>query len=87
MALHFTKQEFANRKYKVSITSIKKAGSVSGQDYGNFSVTLRKIDDTDNKVVAVEGKGGTEFMLKKCKNKTFKHEGVLVKFPKKKTGS
>ena len=44
----------SNRKYKVSVTSIKKAGSVSGQDYGNFSVTVRKIDDTDNKVVALE---------------------------------
>ena len=44
----------SNRYYKVSIVAIKKAGSVSGQDYGNFSVTLRKIDDTDNKVVAVE---------------------------------
>ena len=44
----------SNRYYKVSVVAIKKAGSVSGQDYGNFSVTLRKIDDTDNKVVAVE---------------------------------
>lgn len=44
----------SNRYYKVSVVAIKKAGSVSGQDYGNFSITLRKIDDTDNKVVAVE---------------------------------
>ena len=44
----------SNQYYKVSIVAIKKAGSVSGQDYGNFSVTLRKIDDTDNKVVSVE---------------------------------
>ena len=36
--------------FKSSRKPIKKAGSVSGQDYGNFSVTLRKIDDTDNKV-------------------------------------
>jgi len=36
------------------------------------------------KVVAIEGKGGTKKMLKKCKNKKFKNEGVLVKFPKKK---
>ncbi|MDC0142536.1 UDP-2,3-diacylglucosamine diphosphatase LpxI [Candidatus Pelagibacter sp.] len=36
------------------------------------------------KIVAVEGKGGTEKMLKKCKSKKFKNNGVLVKFPKKK---
>ena len=35
------------------------------------------------KVVAIEGKGGTHKMLKKCKNKRFKNQGVLVKFPKK----
>ena len=38
----------------------------------------------NNKVVAVEDKGGTEKMLKKCKSKKFKNKGVLVKFPKKK---
>ena len=38
----------------------------------------------NNKVVAIEGKGGTERMLKKCRNKKFKNKGVLVKFPKKK---
>ncbi len=37
----------------------------------------------NNKVVAIEGKGGTEKMLKKCRNKKFKNKGVLVKFPKK----
>ena len=35
-------------------------------------------------VVAIEGKGGTETMLKKCKSKKFRNSGVLVKFPKKK---
>ena len=38
----------------------------------------------NNKVIAIEGKGGTERMLKKCRNKKFKNKGVLVKFPKKK---
>jgi len=38
----------------------------------------------DNKVVAIEGRGGTEKMLKKVKRKKFKNNGVLVKFPKKK---
>ena len=36
------------------------------------------------KVVAIEGKGGTEKMLGRCKGKKFKNKGVLVKFPKKK---
>ena len=38
----------------------------------------------NNKVVAIEGKGGTEKMLKKCKIKGIRNNGVLVKFPKKK---
>ena len=38
----------------------------------------------NRKVVAIEGKGGTEKMLKKCKSKKFSNKGVLVKFPKKK---
>ncbi len=38
----------------------------------------------NKKVVAIEGRGGTQKMLKKCKNKKFKRKGVLVKFPKKK---
>ena len=36
------------------------------------------------KVLAIEKKGGTEQMLKKCKSKKFNNSGVLVKFPKKK---
>ena len=38
----------------------------------------------NRKVVAIEGKGGTEKMLKKCISKKFRNKGVLVKFPKKK---
>ncbi len=38
----------------------------------------------NRKAVAIEGKGGTKKMLKKCKSKKFKNQGVLVKFPKKK---
>ena len=38
----------------------------------------------NNKVVAIEGKGGTEKMLKKCRIRKFKNKGVLLKFPKKK---
>jgi len=38
----------------------------------------------NKKIVAIEGKDGTQKMLKKCKSKKFKNKGVLVKFPKKK---
>jgi len=38
----------------------------------------------NNKVVAIEGKGGTKRMLKKSKSKKQRNKGVLVKFPKKK---
>ena len=38
----------------------------------------------DNKVIAIEGRGGTKAMLKKCKKYKIKNKGVLVKFPKKK---
>jgi UDP-2,3-diacylglucosamine hydrolase len=38
----------------------------------------------NKKVVSIEGKGGTQKMLVKCRSKKFKNHGVLVKFPKKK---
>ena len=38
----------------------------------------------NDKVIAIEGKGGTQKMLNKCKGKIFNNKGVLVKFPKKK---
>ena len=38
----------------------------------------------NQKVVAIEGEGGTQKMLKRCKSKKFRKKGVLVKFPKKK---
>ena len=38
----------------------------------------------NKKVVSVEGKGGTEKMLKNSKSIKFRNHGVLVKFPKKK---
>ena len=38
----------------------------------------------NNKIMAIEGRGGTEKMLKKCKSNKFINNGVLVKFPKKK---
>jgi hypothetical protein len=55
--------------------------------------TLSKLDKyafsqgtivRNNKVIAIEGKGGTERMLKRSRSKTQRYKGVLVKFPKKK---
>ena len=38
----------------------------------------------ENKVLAIESKGGTQKMLNKIKKNKFSPKGVLVKFPKKK---
>ena len=38
----------------------------------------------NNKIVSIEGKGGTKKMLEKCRSKKFRNHGVLVKLPKKK---
>ena len=38
----------------------------------------------NEKVVSIEGKGGTQKMLEKSRSKKFRNQGVLVKLPKKK---
>jgi len=38
----------------------------------------------NKKVIAIEDGGGTDKMLKKCRNKKFNSTGVLIKFPKEK---
>ena len=38
----------------------------------------------NRKVVSIEGRGGTQKMLQRCKSKKFRNKGVLAKFPKKK---
>ncbi len=61
---------------------IKKAIEIlNGLKQYNFSqgVVVR-----NNKVVSIEGKGGTKKMLKKSRSKKFRNHGVIVKFPKKK---
>ena len=68
-----------NRKDKIdikkAITTLNRLGKY------NFSqgAVVR-----NRKVVAIEGKSGTQKMLKRCKSKKFRNRGVLVKFPKKK---
>ena len=62
-------------------------------DIGKAILTLNKLDKynysqgvvvRNRKVIAVEGKDGTQKMIKKCKSMKFRNNGVLVKFPKKK---
>ena len=55
--------------------SIKALNKTRSYNYSQGAVSR------NNKVIAIEGKGGTEKMLKQIKNKG---NGVLVKFPKKK---
>ena len=60
---------------------VKAIRTLNGLDKYNYSqgTVVR-----NKKVIAIESKCGTEKMLKKCKSKKFKKEGVLAKFPKKK---
>jgi len=64
-----------NADIKKAITTLNKLGKYN---YSQGVVVRNK------KVVSIEGRGGTQKMLKRCKNKKFRNKGVLVKFPKKK---
>jgi len=68
-----------NKKDK---TDIKKAITTLNR-LGKYTFS-QGVVVRNKKVVAIEGKGGTQKMLKKCKSKKFRNKGVLVKFPKKK---
>ena len=61
---------------------IKKAISTLSK-LGKYTFTQGTVV-RNNKVVAIERRGGTERMLKRSKSKTQRYKGVLVKFPKKK---
>ena len=67
---------------KVDKLDINKAIKILNQ-LGKYTFSQGTVV-RNNKVIAIEGKGGTQKMLKKCKNKKHKNNGVLVKFPKKK---
>ena len=63
-------------------TDIKKAISTLNKlSKYNFS---QGVVVKNKKILAIEGKGGTQKMLKKCKIEKNKKKGVLVKLPKKK---
>jgi len=59
----------------IAITTLNKLGNYN---FSQGTVVRNK------KVISIEGKSGTEKMLKECKSKKFRNNGVLVKFPKKK---
>ena len=68
-----------NREDKIDINkAIKTLNRLGKYTFSKGAVVRNK------KVIAIEGKGGTLKMLKRCKSKKFKNKGVLVKFPKKK---
>jgi len=66
------------------------------QDHEDIKIAIKKLNNLgkydfsqgvvvrDQKVIAIEGKGGTAAMLRKSKSKIFRNKGVLVKYPKKK---
>ena len=43
-----------NDDFKISISNIKAAGSVTGDDYGSFTLQVRKGDDTDTRPISLE---------------------------------
>ena len=61
---------------------IKKAISTLGK-LGKYTFSQGTVV-RNNKVIVIEGKGGTERMLKINRTKRQRNKGVLVKFPKKK---
>ena len=78
--------------HKGNYTNIKPTKD-DNKDIDKAIKTLNKLNQynysqgtvvRNGKVIAIEGKGGTQKMLNKCKGKIFKNKGVLVKFPKKK---
>ena len=68
-----------NKKDKIdikkAITALNKLGKYN---FSQGAVVRNK------KVVAIEGKDGTQKMINRCRSKKIKNKGVLVKFPKKK---
>ena len=78
---------------KKGIYSKTKPNSEDKNDIKKAIYTLKKLGNynhsqgvviRNNKIAQIEGKGGTEKMLKRCKSLKTLKSGVLVKFPKKK---
>ena len=68
-----------NKKDKIDISkAILTLNKLNKYNFSQGAVVRSK------KIIAVEGRGGTQKMLEKCKKNKTKNNGVLVKFPKKK---
>ena len=68
-----------NGEDKIDIKkAIKTLGKLGKYNFSQGAVVR------NNKVIAIEGKEGTDKMLIKCRNKKYKSKGSLIKFPKKK---
>ncbi len=68
-----------NKEDKVDINkAIKTLNRLGKYNFSQGTVVRNR------RVVCIEGKSGTQKMLKRCKSKKFRNKGVLVKFPKKK---
>ena len=67
---------------KLDHINIKKAIQTLN-NLGNYNFS-QGVVVKNNKVIAIEGAGGTEKMLRKCRSKKSIKNGVLVKLPKKK---
>ncbi len=67
---------------KEDIIDIKKATTTLNR-LGKYNFSQGAVV-RNKKVIAVEGQGGTQKMLKKSKSNKLRNKGVLVKFPKKK---
>ena len=81
--LTLLKGNYSNTKpNKVDKMNIKKA-FITLNRLGKYNFSQGAVV-RNRKVIAVEGKGGTQKMLEKCKNKKKEYSGVLVKYPKKK---
>tara|TARA_B110000438_G_C15718797_1_gene608802 strand:- start:305 stop:1096 length:792 start_codon:yes stop_codon:yes gene_type:complete len=66
----------------IDITDIKKA-LIALSKTNKYSFSQGAVV-RNNKIIAIEGKEGTQRMLQKLKNNKIKNSGILVKFPKKK---
>jgi len=75
---NYSKIKPSKEDKKDIVKAIRTLNKLSKYNYSQGTVVRNK------KVIAIEGKDGTEKMLRKCKNKKYKNKGVLVKFPKKK---
>ena len=70
------------RPNKEDIIDIKKAITELNR-LGKYNFT-QGVVVRNKKIIAIEGEGGTQKLLGKCKSKKYRNKGVLVKFPKKK---